>query len=368
MRTLNREQAMDVAYGACLLGSGGGGGLDMASSMINNELAEADAVPVYSVEEAAQDSDKLSCVVGFAGSPASGGHASSLAAVHALKEMDDLCRASLGKSIGYALPLEVGAVNTIVPVLAAKHLGLGVIDADGAGRAVPELTHCTYALVDGLSMNPTVMGARDGHTVTLKFVKYHRMKSILSIVLTTEPFARIGGMAIWPIPSNLLKQALPIEGVFQLCGDVGKALRGADPAQRKANALAAMAKHGRTAVELFKGTITFNQGGSEMYDTGQAVIDNGTEKAIVIIQNENLIAWSNQQQRVLGMMPDSLCYLTRDGVPLSNADAAHASGTEVSLLGVSADPELMKPGLLDAYRSTLLTTGYGGPYIPLPEA
>ena len=297
-----------------------------------------------------------------------GGHASSLAAVHALKEMDELCQASLGKPIGYALPLEVGAVNTIVPVLAAKHLGLGVIDADGAGRAVPELTHCTYALVNELSMNPTVMGARDGHTVTLKFVKYQRMKSILSVVLTTEPFARIGGMAIWPIPSHLLEQALPIQGVFTSCGQIGKALRGTDPARRVADTMAALENSGRHAVKLFEGTISFNQGGSEMYDTGQAVISNGDEHATIFIQNENLIAWSDKQQRVLGMMPDSLCYLTRDGQPLSNADAKEADGKDVILLGVRAESELMKPRLLEAYRSTLLHSGYGGPFVPLPDA
>lgn len=367
MYTLNQKTTMDIAYGACLLGSGGGGGLDTARYMIESELGAGDEVPTYSVAEAAADTDKLSCVIAFAGSPSSGGKVSSSAAVNALKEMDALCRANLGKPIGYTLPLEVGAVNTVVPILAAKHLGMGVIDADGAGRAVPELTHCTYALVDQLSMNPTVMGARDDHTVTLKFVKYHRMKSILSVVLTTEPFGRIGGMAIWPIPADLLQAALPIEGVFQLCGDVGRALRGDNPASRKANALAAMEKHGRPGLELFSGKIAFHQGGTQMYDTGQAVIDNGQEQATIIIQNENLIAWSNHQQRVLGMMPDSLCYLTSDGKPLSNADAAEANGLEVSLIGVKAHPVLMEPELLAAYRQTLLSTGYGGPYVPFSE-
>lgn len=172
-------------------------------------------------------------------------------------------------------------------------------------------------------------------------------------------------MAIWPIPGRLLQQALPIRGTLGTCARLGKALRSGDPKARVPNAIAELEKAGRRTVELCRGTIRFELGGSEMYDVGQVIIESDEDHVHVIVQNENLIAWSDQRERVLGMMPDSLCYVMEDGTPFSNAAANEVTGERVRLLGVGAVPELLKPDLLRAYRQTLLQCGYGGPFVPV---
>ena len=37
------------------------------------------------------------------------------------------------------MPLEMGGINSLVPIMAAARLGLPLADADGMGRAFPEL-------------------------------------------------------------------------------------------------------------------------------------------------------------------------------------------------------------------------------------
>ena len=134
MRTINKQQLTDIAHGACLLGSGGGGGLDTALNMIDTSMTESDEIPMVTVEEAAADRDRLTCVPLFAGSPKSGHDAPAFPAIKALEEMNEICWSQLQKEIGYAVPLEMGAVNTIVPFLAAKEMGLATKSYESVGK------------------------------------------------------------------------------------------------------------------------------------------------------------------------------------------------------------------------------------------
>ncbi len=68
--------------------------------------------------------------------------------------------------IGYVIPGEIGAVNTIALILVAIDKGIPVIDGDGAGRAIPALTMTTFAALN-LSANPTVLANNQGQAVSV---------------------------------------------------------------------------------------------------------------------------------------------------------------------------------------------------------
>ena len=73
MRTINKKQLMDIAHGACFLGSGGGGPLELIDLFIQHMLPDDMNVQIVSVDEAAEDEDALTAVVSFIGAPARGG-------------------------------------------------------------------------------------------------------------------------------------------------------------------------------------------------------------------------------------------------------------------------------------------------------
>src|SRR5262249_8489578 len=49
-----------------------------------------------------------------------------------------MCR-FFGREIGAVMPAEIGGITSVVPFAVASRLGLPVIDADGMGRAYPEI-------------------------------------------------------------------------------------------------------------------------------------------------------------------------------------------------------------------------------------
>ena len=62
----------------------------------------------------------------------------------------------VGKQVVYALPVEMGGFNTLVPMLVAMKNNTGIIDVDGAGRAVPTL-NTTLMELNGISPSPVAL-------------------------------------------------------------------------------------------------------------------------------------------------------------------------------------------------------------------
>ena len=67
-----------------------------------------------------------------------------------------------------AIPVELGGFNTLAAVDVAARSGVSVIDADGAGRSVPEV-HLKVYTMDGISLTPMV--AADAHAKNVVIIK-----------------------------------------------------------------------------------------------------------------------------------------------------------------------------------------------------
>ena len=69
---------------------------------------------------------------------------------------------------------EIGGANSIVPLVVAAKLGLPVVDADGMGRAFPEL-QMFLPFVYGTSPYPAAIGDEKGRLEAISFVDSARM-------------------------------------------------------------------------------------------------------------------------------------------------------------------------------------------------
>src|SRR5438093_11197797 len=82
---------------------------------------------------------------------------------------DELVRAfealqeRLGRPITHIAPAEVGGINSTLPVAAAARLRLPLIDADGMGRAFPEVQMVTPTIY-GISATPMALADEKGNT------------------------------------------------------------------------------------------------------------------------------------------------------------------------------------------------------------
>lgn len=61
-----------------------------------------------------------------------------------------------GRKVEYITPLEIGGVNSTIPLIVASTLGLPVLDGDGMGRAFPELQMTTFYFY-GVDPSPVVV-------------------------------------------------------------------------------------------------------------------------------------------------------------------------------------------------------------------
>lgn len=128
--------------GGCFLGSGGGGGLRMARVVLNTLESMA---PVELTDLADIDDDEWICFVAGVGAPTA--HQSTpffKAPFNSVRELEKLT----GREYRYVIFGETGAVNGLLPLLAAAQSDgtLKAVNADGGGRAFPQLKMCTFAL------------------------------------------------------------------------------------------------------------------------------------------------------------------------------------------------------------------------------
>src|SRR5690606_24855164 len=86
-------------------------------------------------------------------------------ALAAFKSLKDF----LGQEIYATMPIEAGGVNSLLPLALAAQIGLPVIDADGMGRAFPELQMVTFYL-EGASATPMVLSDEKGNSLLLNTI------------------------------------------------------------------------------------------------------------------------------------------------------------------------------------------------------
>lgn len=370
MRDLTKSQLLEIANGATFLGCGGGWPLYSALRVLA-DFPEGGTVTVASVDEAAGDSAKLTVMIAYLGAPTAAAHLSNIqGALRVFDMANDYAQTTYGKEIGYVIPVEIGALNTIAPCLVAAARNIPVVDGDGAGRAVPALEMTTFA--DKVSPNPMIMSNGAGFDVSLSSLSTAAQADGLARDLIADPaFDDIAGLAMWIMDGPSLATAVPIRGTLMLSQGVGQVLRtAADPVT---GVMAFLDAEGRKTYRLFDGTLAKETETAEGgFDVGQTTFVNAANDETVTVynENENLIAWISNGSRALAMAPDSICYVTDGGLPFSNADIGHfdLAGKAASVIGVTACPPLAAdPGVISAFKASLVQLGYGGRMVPIAD-
>ena len=355
MKTLSQTDLQDLANGACILGSGGGGPLAIATQLIQDILKSGKPAQLVDTSEVS-DHDWLG-VSAYEGSPD--------AAVQGAFEFDAAAiafrtlNAERKNPLRYLLAIEIGAGNSLIPFTVGVRLGLPVIDADGAGRAIPSLTMCTYA-AHNLPISPVVL-ANEALQISLGVKDAATSEIATRALLSQAGFGQDAGLALWAMTGAQMKQSA-IRGTVSTALALGTKLResiqhGMDPVATVIEAV-----NGRL---MFTGTIeSFPQTTAGGFDLGQMTLVNQAGKRILVLsQNENLLLWDQSQSAPLMMAPDLIMMMTTDGLVFSNADYATARGKEVAVIGTRARPELRQPALLSVFLNALRAIGYGGPYV-----
>ena len=161
MRELGPQNVRDLALGAAVLGTGGGGDPYIGMLMAIQAIEEYGPVKLYALDEI--DDNSLIVPSAMMGAPT--------VTVEKLPRGDEIVKAFqalesyLGHKIDYTMPIEAGGMNSTTPLTVAARLNLPLVDCDGMGRAFPEIPMVTHTLY-GLSATPFAMADEKGNSAS----------------------------------------------------------------------------------------------------------------------------------------------------------------------------------------------------------
>ncbi len=354
MTSLSRQDLMDILAGCTILGTGGGGDLSEGISLIDKALSLGKRFDLVALADVPDEA--VICT------PYMLGAISALppeqeAAYARLPRIDEepillaygRMQEALGVEFYGAVPCEMGGSNTAIAFFAAAMSGHKIIDADPAGRAVPEITHSTYYLND-LPAAPIMLANEFGEVMRLDHIaddlRAETIVRALSVVSRND-IAAIDHA----LPAAQLRGTI-IPGTITKALKLGRAHRQA--LENGADASEAIARTGEGRV-VFRGQITdcdwrteagFTLGSILMSGRGA---DAGVDYKITL-KNENMAAWRNGE--VHATVPDLICLIdTKTGQPITNPD--YQSGQSVAVVILPAP---------DAFRSERGLATFGPSY------
>ncbi|WP_431895290.1 DUF917 domain-containing protein [Nonomuraea sp. bgisy101] len=327
MREIGLDHLADIARGAAILGTGGGGDPYIGRLMARAALREhgpVELVPLAEVPDGAM-------VLPVAGMGAPTVMVEKLPSSAEMSNAVEALCGYLGRRPTHIACAEVGGVNSLIPVAAAARLGLPLIDADGMGRAFPELQMFIPALY-GVRASPMALADDKGNRSVLDTVGNHWTER-LARAATVE----MGGSAttvLYAMDGAKARESM-VPATLSLSAELGALV-----AARRGEAAAAVAERlgGRV---LFAGKVLDverrTQGG---FARGTARLHGGAGELRLSFQNEHLLAELDGVP--VATTPNLICVLDQQtGDPVTTEALRY--GHRVTVLAAPCDPRWLTP-------------------------
>jgi DUF917 family protein len=336
------QDIQDLARGAVLLGTGGGGDPYVGELFVTEQLRKGERPRVIDCN--ALDDDAFVISIAGIGAPTVG--TENLISETMLLRLLAEAEAFHGRKVDALISAEIGGSNSVMPLALSAISGLPVIDADGIGRAVPQVEMTTFSIY-GCRASPCLLTDTLGNMLVVRAVDDRTAED-----LCRTAAGALGGhvtSAIYPMRGADVKR-IAVQRSLSLSLGIGRCIR---TAREGADDIFAtlidylQSWDGRRAGVLFDGKIS-----DVVHETrdgwhwGQATLTglrDESQRCTIEIRNEYLTARVNG--RTVAMVPDLITILDREsGEPLTGSMLAY--GQRVKVLGYAADPLLRRPEAL----------------------
>jgi DUF917 family protein len=335
-RKLREEELEDLSRGAALLGSGGGGDPYIGRLMVSEVLKSGAELTLWDLDEVPDEAFVIPTAM--MGAPTvmveklPAGFEGSLA-LRALEE-------HLGRTATATMPIECGGINSTMPLVVGARAGIPVIDADGMGRAFPELQMETFN-VYGVPGTPMAIANEHGDVAILRTHSNKQMEWFARGITI-----RMGGSALIAeyVMDGATVRRTSIPGTLSLGIALGRAIRRAR--EKHADVIGHLEEALRPTVYgaphvIFEGKVEdLFRRTTEGFARGSARIRafTGGEVLNVDFQNENLIATVDGE--LLAVVPDLICVMDLEtGEPITTEGLRY--GQRVRVITITP-PEIMR--------------------------
>lgn len=343
--TLGPEHLKDLARGAAILGTGGGGDPFIGRLLVEQAMREHGPVTILDP----QDLDDEALVIPTAQMGAPTVIVEKIPRGTEPEMALAALETHLGRKADATMPIECGGINSMIPLLVAARTGLPVVDADGMGRAFPELQMETFS-VYGVPGSPMAIAGESDETVVINTGTDNKQMEWLARGITV----RLGGVAhiaeYSMTGAQVKRTAVP--RTLSLGLSVGRAVREArethhDPIDALRAALApTLYNNLRT---IFRGKVVdVERRTIEGFARGKARFLglDGDSELQISFQNENLVAVVDGEVRCV--VPDLICVLEADTAePITTEGLRY--GQRVTVVGISTPQMMRTPQALDVF-------------------
>lgn len=354
---VSEEVLDDIAIGAAILGTGGGGSPYVGKLIAREAIRRHGAIELIQVGDVSEDEHALTTAI--MGAPTVFNEKLPQG-----QEVDRAFRAVvayLGHEVPYTMPIEAGGLNSVIPLCLAGRAGIPVVDADCMGRAFPEAQMVLPTLY-GISACPFGIADEKGNvalydtTTNLWAERFARS--------TTVHMGCIAGIALYCLNGADLRRAT-IPGTLSLAADLGRLVR--DTRGRHGDVVDAVTGRleGR---ELFSGKVVdVDRQTADGWTRAEFRIDGIGDDAgrTVTIHGQNeFLAATDQAGRVLATTPDLIILLDRDtGVPYPTEELRY--GCRVAVVAAPCDPRWRSEAGVALVGPRYF--GYDFEYVPFEE-
>lgn len=357
MRKIGLSEIEDIALGAALLGAGGGGDPYVGKLVAVSAVRECGPVTLLDPEEVPDAA--LVVPIAMMGAPTVlsekgiGGNE--------YKTLYNMVSQFYGKEIYAFMPIEAGGVNSMLPIAAAARMGLPLVDADGMGRAFPELQMVTFT-IGGMSATPMALTDEKGNSVIFDTIT-NKWTEELARAVTMSCGGSVS-VSLYVMEGKMLKK-YAVKNIITRSEMLGRAIRNlknsGDDTPEEAFFKAT------EGFKLFKGKIVdVLRETRGAFNFGKIILEGIGEyrehQAYVEFQNENLLAGVDGE--IVITVPDLICLVDAETFTPITTDALKY-GKRVFVVGLKCFEMWRTPKGLELVGPRYF--GCDTDYIPVEE-
>jgi len=356
MRLITAEQLDDIAMGAAVLGTGGGGdpyiGKLMAKAAIERNR------PVTLLDPSELNDDDLVIPSAMMGAPTV--MLEKIPRGTEIVTAFESIQEYLGRKATATMSCEAGGLNSTTPFVVAAELGIPLVDADMMGRAYPELQMCTPTLY-GITATPMAIADEKGNSAILNTISNRWTETFARTV--TVDMGCSAMIALFSMSGKQVKEACVLRTITKV-EQIGQTIREAhrqhqDPIEAvRAVTGGFVVWQGKIADVARRTETGFARGDASI--AGLGVYEGKSLR--ISFQNEFLIARTDDETIV--STPDLITILDAEtGEPITTETLRY--GFRVVVLGIPCDPRWRSPQGLALVGPAYF--GYDAEYVPVEE-
>ncbi|MEM8923687.1 MAG: DUF917 domain-containing protein [Actinomycetota bacterium] len=354
MDTLTVDDIEPLCLGATLLGTGGGGDPYIAKLMDHPALETFGPVEVVDARDL--DPEALVLTTAIIGAPTVileklPAGTEFVGAVKALSSY-------LGREPVAILPIEVGGLNTMLPIATAAEMGLPIVNADSMRRAFPQIEMTVFTLA-GLPAGPLSVADEKGNqcvfeTTTNQVAEMLARAAVIQLGLANS-------ISCYPMTAGEVAEHA-IHDSLTYCMAIGRALQ-----EVKDGHVGAWERFLATsgARRFFTGKVVdVNRRTTDGFARSTLLLEDldGSGSTMRIeVQNENLIAFLDEEPVIT--TPNLICLLDHETYePITTEYISYGNRTVV--IGMPCAPEWHRDGMLELVGPAAF--GYDVDFVELP--